>query len=194
MIVGAPNISAQPAKIVLYSPGCEFKTYELDLHPGSDVEERFQCDPLPTKTLRGFIAPGEIPHAIYYALERRLNIVGTLDNDWTCTYFLQPPPGSNGPMSGSCLSGLGPPLGSLGTLDPADGGKFEITIPDFTRDPIYKRDAAFRSHFGIIAVSLRDKSIDEFVGLIKPENDSLERYGLRIQAEYPDPITFTRAH
>jgi hypothetical protein len=138
VIPRARNTSGQPenVKIVLYSPGCEFKVYDLNLIGDSDVEEHFQCDPLPTTTLHGFIPPTEIPRGI---ADRKIDVRGDLDADWICGFFLQP-------TGGSCL-GSDVPLGILGTIDPADKGKFELTIPDFGRESRLqaRRRAAKRS-------------------------------------------------
>jgi hypothetical protein len=191
IIVGAPNIASQHTQIVLYSPGCEFKTYEFDLHPDSDQEERFQCASLPTKTLHGFLAPSEIPRAIYSALEKRLDIEADLENNWTCEYFLRPQP-TEGLMAGSCL-GSSVPLGMVGTLDPADGGRFEIKIPDFTRDPTFQLTREWKANFGNIVLVLRDKRVGQLVGVMKPKEFPAERRGLNVQTEYPDTITFTTA-
>jgi hypothetical protein len=191
VIVGSPDIASQHAQIVLYTPGCEFKTYEFDLHPGSDQEERFQCDSLPAKTLHGFIPPNEIPRAIYHALEKRLDIEADLENDWTCDYFLRPQP-TRGLISGSCLGSF-VPLGMVGTLDPADSGRFEIKIPDFTRDPAFKLTREWGTNFGNIALVLRDKRVGQQVGLMKPKESQTERKDLNVQAEYPDTIIFTTA-
>ena len=184
VILGVRSESGQPenVKVVLYSPGCEFKTYDIDM-VGRDVEERFQCDPLPTKVLRGFIAPSEIPRAIYYALERRLDIAGDLEANWICTYFLQQ-------KGGSCLVSS-VPLGMLGTLDPADRGVFQFTVPDFSRDPAFKRFHEGRSDK--IEMVLKDKNVEAPVGVIWPKDTSLGQRGLNIQADYPNEITFTRA-
>jgi hypothetical protein len=184
IIVGSPDIASQHAQIVLYTPGC-------DLHPGSDQEERFQCDSLPTKTLHGFIPPNEIPRAIYSALEKRLDIEADLENDWTCEYFLRPKPWI-GLIAGSCLGSF-VPLGMVGTLDPADSGRFDIKIPEFTRDPVFKLTHEWGTNFGNIALVLRDKRVGQQVGHMKPKQSQAERRDLNVQAEYPDTIIFTTA-
>jgi len=176
----------EPAKIVLYRPGCKFTIFELDLSGGSDIERRFTCDPLPGKKLRGVIATAEIPRSIYSQREKRLDLLGHFDAPWICSYFLQP----NG---GSCLSS-GVPLGMLGTLDPADGGNFEITIPDFSRDPAVQNPRFARPNSGDITIVLHDKKIGAQLGLIMPEGSPPERRGLAIQPEYSEPVLFTRVH
>jgi hypothetical protein len=46
---------ARHAKIVIYAVGCQFKAYAIDLEGASDILKRFQCDSLPSKTVRGVI-------------------------------------------------------------------------------------------------------------------------------------------
>jgi len=80
----------------------------------------------------------------------------------------------------------------LGTLDPADGGVFQITVPDFNRDPAFKRLKEGSTELGKIDIVLKDK-VGETVGVIRPKDASLGQRGLNIQADYPNEITFTRA-
>ncbi len=175
---------AQYAKIVVYAPGCQFKVYTIDLVAASDVSEHFRCDSLPSKTVHGFLPPAQIPTSIIIPAEKKLEISGELEPDWVCDFFLQP-------MGGSCL-GAGISLGRVGDLDPAKGGAFEITIPDFTRDPRFNStsDVPWLGNFGEIILVLRDKKIGRIVGGIKPENAGPES-GLTIENEYPNPVNFT---
>ena len=188
-ILRVRNSEGKPenVKVVMYSPGCEFRTYDLDLVGDADVEERFECDPLPTKTLHGFIPPGELPAPFIRGLEKRLDIAGELDADWICSFFLQTKRGS---FAGSCLSSP-VPLGTIGTIDPDDQGRFEVTIPDFTHDPVFTE---WKTRFGVIETGLRDKKVQVSLGAIKPKDDAPLRPGLNVQADYPDPIIFTRSH
>lgn len=58
------NVEGQPAHsatLYVYSPGCQFNVYDYALSATSDIEQRFECVPLPTKTVHGFILPAEIP-------------------------------------------------------------------------------------------------------------------------------------
>ena len=191
IILRVRNSEGKPenVKVVMYSPGCQFKIYDLDLIGDADAEERFQCDPLPTKTLRGFIPSGELPSAIYKRVEKRLDIVGELEPDWLCGFFLQTKQGFS--FSGSCM-GSPVPLGIIGTIDPNNQGRFEITMPDFTTDPVFTGEA--KAHFGVIETGLRDKKTEASLGAIKPKDRISWRPGLNVQTDYPDPIIFTRSH
>ena len=186
LFAGAP---AQHAKVVIYAPGCRFATYELDLGTGSDITEQFQCAPLPTKTVHGFLHPNEIPTKTYLP-EKKLDIAAYLDGNWVCHFFLQQRHESNIIEAGSCL-GSDVPLGTVGQLDPARGGTFEITIPDFTRDPVFGQFAT-HGNFGVIELVLQEKKIGHGLATIK--TDDSPELGLNVQGEYPDPVIFSTVH
>jgi hypothetical protein len=182
------SVPARHARIVLYAAGCQFETYDLDLNGDSDITRTFHCDPLPTKKVYGFLNLKEFPTPLDPA-EKKLDIEGHLDGAWICEYFFQPRPDQTG-SGGSCL-GSTVPLGLLGELDPGDKGIFEVTIPDFTRDPVFDRFAR-GGKFGVIELPLKEKKLGRGLATIKAE-DSPE-LGLNVQAEYPDPVIFTRVH
>ena len=173
---------AQHAKVAIYAPGCQFVTYDLDLSSDSDFKTKFQCEPLPTKIVHGFLSPEQFPNPIDRA-EKKLDIQGYLDGRWVCDFFLQM-------RGGSCLGSV-IPLRTLGELDLANKGIFELTIPDFTRDPVFGR---FASHgkFGVIELALEEKKFGRGLGTIKAD-DNLD-LGLNVQANYPNPVMFTTVH
>lgn len=173
---------ARHAKVVMYAPGCQFAKYDLDLSGDSDTTTQFQCDTLPTKAIRGFLHPDEIPSNTVLA-EKKLDIAGYLDGDWVCEFFLQQ-------TGGSCL-GSDIPLGMVGELDPALHGFFDMTIPDFTFDPVF---GTFARHgkFGVIRLPLKEKQIGRGLGTITAEKGP--QFGLNVQRDYSDPVTFTRVH
>jgi len=88
--------------------------------------------------------------------------------------------------AGSCLSSA-IPLGTLGQIDPAQNGAFEITFPDFTRDPVFDKFVS-GVKFGVIQLALQEKKIGRTLATITA-NDALE-FGLNVQAEYRDPVIF----
>ena len=182
---GAP---ARHAKVVIYAPGCQFATYDLDLDGGSDITEQFQCAPLINKTVHGFLRPDQIPTNTYLA-EKKLDIAGYLDGNWVCDLFLQRRK-STIIEGGSCL-GSDIPLGTVGQLDPSRRGDFEMTIPDFTRDPVFKNFAR-HGKFGVIELALKEKKIGRTLATIKADNNP--ELGLSVQDEYPDLVAFTTVH
>lgn len=183
------GVAAQKAKIVVYAPGCQFGIYDSDRISGSDISLRFQCEPLPTKMVHSFLAPTEIPSNTYLS-EKKLDIAGYLDGNWACDFFLQHRLGSTVTEAGSCL-GSDIPLGRIGEINPAYGGTFDITIPDFTRDPVFDR---FANHgkFGVIELALKEKNIGHSLGTITA--NAAPELGLNIQTKYQDPVVFTRVH
>jgi hypothetical protein len=180
---------AQHAKIVAYAPGCQFKTYTIDFDGAPDVSKRFECDPLLRKTVHGFLPPAQRPSSI--SAEKKLEISGELEPDWVCNFLLEQRQGTAIVRAGSCLSAP-IPLGSVGELDPENGGAFEITIPDFTRDLLYKGAGDFSrfSNFGTIQLVVRDKKIGRSLASIKPEIAGPDS-DLKVQSEYTNPVKFT---
>jgi hypothetical protein len=83
-------------------------------------------------------------------------------------------------------------LGRVGDLDPANEGAFEIVIPDFTRDPVFKGTGAVPriGSFGEIELVIHDSRTGRPLGAMKPDDAGPES-GLKVQDEYPDPIKFT---
>jgi hypothetical protein len=179
---GAP---AWYAKVVMYAPGCQFATYDLDLSSGSDITEQFQCESLSTKTVHGFLPPNDIPTNTYFA-EKKLDVVGYLDGNWVCRFFLQQRHGETIIEAGSCLGSV-IPLGTIGQIDPAQGGVFEMTLPDFTCDPVFGRFGS-SGKFGVIQLALKEKKTGRGLATITA-NDAPE-FGLTVQGEYPEPVMF----
>jgi hypothetical protein len=181
------GIPARQAKLVMYAPGCQSKSLKLDLQ-GSVVEQLFECDQLPTKIVHGFISPGQIPHGLVPG-ENTLDIVAELEANWICNFFLRQESSAFTGSSGSCLvPSIG--LGTVGVLDPANNGNFEITIPDFGLDPSYADSSAVSGHdFGIIELSLRDHLTQRPLRGIMPIGSTAS--GLKVEPDYPDPVMFT---
>lgn len=176
---------AQSATIYVYSPGCQFKVYDFDLRGKSDVEQRFECVPLPRKTIHGFILPVEIP-LNFFSQRTELEISAELEANWICSDAFRQIGGG-----GSC----GVPsihLGKVGTLNPADDGNFELDVPDFTEDPVFKNRAQQPAavDFGFIELSLTDRQVGRTVGTIASTDSNSPKSGLGIEAEYPDPVIF----
>jgi hypothetical protein len=181
---------SQEAKIVLYTPGCQFKAYTIPAGD-YDVSVPFICETLPTITLHGFLPPAQIPPSMIKG--KNLLIVGELEPDWVCDYFLfeRPSGTSDFICGGSCL--VAPtPLGIVGEIDPRKNGAFDIAVPDFTHDAFFKGTAEIPrlGRFGVIELELQDKTVRRPLGVIKPENAGTEA-GLNIQSSYPDPVKFT---
>lgn len=187
---------AQHATIYVYAPTCRFGIYDFDLNGTEDVHLRFDCLRLPTRNIRGFILPREIPPDIF-SKRAELNISGELEADWICSDVFRRAAGrGNGQgFAGSCL--VPPiPLGRFGTLDPDDGGNFELSVPDFTKDPAFKGYAEDGSEpsFGLFELSLNDEQVGRSVGTIGESDIQSPRRGLEIKSKYPNPVVFERIH
>ena len=63
-----------------------------------------------------------------------------------------------------------------------------MTIPDFTRDPVFGKFAR-QGKFGVIELALKEKKSGRIVGTIKAGNS--RELGLNVQQEYHDPVIFT---
>jgi hypothetical protein len=175
---------ARYARVVIYAQGCKFATYDLDLGSGSDVTEHFQCVPLPTKTVHGFLNIKKTPSRTYS--DKRLDVVGYLDGMWVCDFLPQQRRGATLIEAGSCLDS-DIQLGTIGKTDPGSSGAFEITIPDFTRDPVFDRFAQ-NGKFGFIELALEDKNRERIVTTIKAADRP--ELGLNVQKDYSDPVQF----
>jgi hypothetical protein len=188
IITGA--IAGQPARsatLYVYSPGCQFKVYDFALSAltdQSDVEQWFECVPLPQKNIHGFIAPTEIPRASF-SRQTELVISAKLEANWICGDAFRRVGGG-----GSC----GVPsilLGKVGTLNPIEGGNFELTIPDFTEDPVFRSNS---SNFGFLILSLENERVDCTVGAFVSTDSKGSERGLEIKTDYPDPLVCAAVH
>jgi len=184
--------AAVRAKLVAYAPGCQTMRWELQMN-SQDASEQFVCDALQTTSIRGFLAPSDIPASLVPERDVKLDIFGELEADWICNFFMQvnsaTPKGVGG---GSCMV-PSIRLGRVGILDPADNGFFEFTIPDFTHDPAYEAGLLDSvKAFGWLEILLRDRTTGRPLASIVPSDDN-ER-GLEIKRQYGDPLVFTIRH
>ena len=184
-IEGTPAVRV---KLVAYAPGCQTMRWELDMN-GHDANEQFVCDPLSTKSIRGFLAPSEIPASLV-PQDVKLDIFGELEADWICNYFMRVSSATSQGLAGSCMV-PSIRLGKLGVFDPADDGFFEFTIPDFARDRSYEAGISPNA-FGWMIISLHDHVTGRPRTSIVPTGDPGR--GLEIKPEYPDPLVFTIWH
>jgi len=176
---------AQSATIYVYSPGCQFQVYDFELSGKSDVEQQFECVVLPKKSIHGFILPTEIP-LNFFSQRTKLDVWGELKANWICNDAFRRVEGG-----GSCgVPSI--PLGKLGMLDPFNDGNFELIVPDFTKDPIFKSHTQGSAvSFGFIALSLKDRQVGRTVGTLASTDIDSPKRGLDIEPNYPDPVVFT---
>lgn len=79
-------------------------------------------------------------------------------------------------------------LETVGVIDPAKNGDFEITVPDFSSDPSFVSYAAAGRKYGMIKLRLWDRMSGANLGSLVPL-DSLEP-GLEVVPEYADIVVF----
>lgn len=165
------------AKVAIYAPGCESMKFDLDL-PSSETTKTIECSPLPNKTLRGFIPPDRIPRVPLDGglVLRELQVSAYLETGWRNDFL-------DGPREHNEESIA---LGIVGVIDPAKHGDFEITIPDFSRDPSYSSYSGSGRNHGLIKLRLMGEGCN--LGTIVPL-EGLEP-GLTIESEYPDTVVF----
>jgi hypothetical protein len=170
------NKPAKQASVLVYAPGCQFSSFDIVFTSNSNVEERqFRCEPLGGVPITGYIDPHELP------IEKPVDVFAEFAATWICHYF-------------NLLDCMVPsfPLGNVGSIDPADGGRFEITVPDLMSDPILNApDQVSGEPIGTIFLVLKDKSSGRRLGAIRPKDSTMEKRGLIIQQAYPSSIEFT---
>jgi len=167
------------AKVAIYASGCQSEKLDFDL-PASEITKTLQCEPLPNQTLRGFIPPDQIPRVPLDQgpVLRPLEIFADLETRWMHEFLNGPSKYNEDHVS----------LRTVGVIDPARNGDFEITIPDFSSDPSFSSYAASGRNYGLIKFRLYEKTSGMNLGTIVPI-DSLEP-GLKVEAEYPDTVVF----
>jgi hypothetical protein len=115
-IVAALNgIPADGIKVIAYSPGCAFKTYEFRFEDIREAQADFVCDPLPHVTLVGQVVPKSIL-AGHQAIVR-ISYLATWDHE----FF--------GIMDGMVQQF------ELARATSDSDGNFSVDLPDFSVDP-----------------------------------------------------------
>lgn len=180
---------AHDGKLIVYVPSCKIQTYTLDLRGTADIVESFACDSLPQVTIHGFIPPQEIPHTII--AKNKFDIVGEFESGAMCEFLLTRHYGNTIIAAGVCQESP-IEIGKVGELDPAGGGRFDITVPDFARDPFLtgRREASTDTNPGTVGLTLHEQRLDRPSGVIVPVGDKVIE-GLQVRNEYPNPVTFT---
>jgi hypothetical protein len=121
------------AKIVVYARGCQFNTYTIEFDDASDVSKHFECDPLPGKIVHGFLPPAQIP----YGFPRRRNLKSR--GNLNLTGYVISCLNSDEIQTSSEWARAWVRVFRWAALATSIlGGAFDITTPDFTRDPLFK--------------------------------------------------------
>jgi hypothetical protein len=99
---------------------------------------------------------------------RQLEIFADLETGWMRDFLYGPSEHNEENIS----------LKTVGVIDPARNGDFEITVPDFSRDPSFASYAASGRNYGLIKLRLYDANSGMNLGTIVPL-DGLEP-GLKV--------------
>jgi hypothetical protein len=174
------SFEKKPAKemtVVVYAAGCQFEAFEIDLATSEqEIKRQFDCQPLGTVRITGYIDPQELPS------DKPVAITAGLSVDWLCGFF----------HLADCLV-PSVHLGQVGSIDPVADGNFEMAIPDFSVDPLVNsvtQPTTNTLRVGTVLFVLRDK-LGRTVATIRPKSTP-ENQNLAIQRDYPNPIVFEK--
>lgn len=168
-VEGKPGESIQ---MVAWAPGCETRTFTVELRQRAYNELPFECTILPMVTLTGHIHPVDLIRgkpsevAIWYLAE------------WECKFF----------GWADCMV----PQFEVATARPDAYGFFEVELPDFSSDPIAgdaKHWGAFTGEFRVV---LRETGTWNPIASLQTELRDLRTpgWGLKIMSTYPSDLVF----
>ena len=153
-------------KAVLYAPGCEINLIRADDLKNGDREAQFDCHPLPA-----FDIPAAFPRPAAltpYQLDVEVDYIAP----WTHEFFGE----------GAAMRIM------VGSVTAGRDGSFRLHLPDFSKDPLYStlgKNAEL--HFYV-----RERSSGNVVAELKgPDPLTLPSGGMRIDAQYPAPLSFS---
>ena len=156
---------ADRLKLFAWAPGCRIATFDIAVGL-SDVEESYSCRPLPTVTLLGQVAAGNMPQT------KPAEVQVGYSADWACNFFGLP----------DCRV----PQIRLGTAKFEPNGRFEIRLPDFHADPTSSGPNG--ATFQLVLSEIKTLKV---IGLLQPESASLlNGNGLKPASSYPRPVVF----
>lgn len=158
---------ANSLKAILYAPGCQFTTLSVDLMNNATRNVMFECRQLSAIALNGRISP---PPSGTAPLDVEFRYLA----DWDHGFF--------GIIDGAIQSF------SLGKAPLKAGGRFQIQIPDLSKDRFTNQmqDA----HMEVLVVEHLTWNIVEWV--LPPANLQYHQIGLKILASYEPEIDFTK--
>ncbi len=169
------SVGGEPAKsikVLVYAPGCSFRTFELELTKISNSTGRFFCEPLPQIEITG-----KIPSNLIRNEHTELNV--RLIAFWGNRFFGV----SDGPVTEF----------QLATTSPDPDGSFRVDITDFSADKI----ASSYQEGSSLNFLLRDsKTLNLIAFNLTPEDAEYqsEIHGLRILPSYPSGIKFINSN
>ena len=158
LVAGHP---ASSLKIAIYAPGCQIKIVNLSDPYARSGTEGFECVKLPTITFTGQILPSELLFGKKYRIQILLHNPGDSETSWFNVYLVD-------------------------DIAPDENGKFQIEIPDFSKDPICSsRDATLQFFAGQFPIETGA------LASLSAQNGAADSNGnLRLTSDYGGPVTF----
>jgi hypothetical protein len=155
-------------RALVYAPGCAIQTVDLPVSGPAVPRYVFVCQPVPNVRLMGNLIKSDRLNA------REISLDVKYVARWAAGFL-----------------GIGEdlttdiPVG--GTRYAADDGSFEISIPDFSEDPM-----ASASDPGEFQILTRDRTNGNILAQLVPTVESLRTSmrGLQIRKAYPDRVEF----
>lgn len=163
---GVKGTTAKQVKLVLYANGCQ--TQKLIITVKSISEDLdFDCEPLPTVTLRGVVTQ-------FNAFGGRdVQIEFNYMASWACGFF--------GLVD--CLV----TTFKVATVIPQSDGSFSVVLPDFTQDRNEKTaDLGYKGQFNVI---VRERRYGNTLAFLRPREFPPSEF-LPVQTKYPTLLQF----
>jgi hypothetical protein len=155
-------------KAILYAPGCELQTLDLQLAGSDPVRRPFVCEPVRNVEIRGVLARPERFGS--EAVKLQVKYVSR----WAQEFL-----GLDGVLATNI------PVGEASAIS---AGRFRLSIPDFAADA----SAAKQDRGGEFQIWVKDASSENVVGMLVPQESVRARMrGLIALHEYPFDVTFT---
>jgi hypothetical protein len=167
-VAGEP---AKSIKILVYAPGCIFRTFELDLTQAPISKQRFVCESLPSVSI-----VGEVPNELIRDENTELNVRYLAF--WANRFFGI----ADGPV----------PEFQVATTRPNSDGNFRVDITDSSAD----KTASSYQDGASLSFLLRDsKTLNPIALNLCPEEPEYqsEIHGLRILPSYRRGINFVNS-
>jgi len=162
------TIAGKPAKgfrAIVYSPGCQFTTINVNDLASSTRQAQFECQKLSNTTLHG-------KADISRFSGKQLRLEALYVCRWAGQFFGIPS------LSISPFS--------VATAKVEQDGSFAVDLPDFSADPSWIR----LSHNATLTLVLVDAANGEHLARLSAPRDLARGGGLKIAASYPAEIEF----
>ena len=164
--VGEKGTPAESLKAILYAPGCQFNLLSVDLKATIIRTATFTCTPLPYITLNGRISP-PVPDP------ERTDVKIEYMASWDHRFF-------------GFFDGVVQEF-SIGNTRPAADGRFQVEVPDFSRDGVTTKmqDAS------LLVMVIEQSGGDRVQMAVPPADLQVDSVGLKILPHYDSEVSFS---